>query len=61
MKTTAFELFWRHLQILSGQSLKIDPEKARIYLNINPEGLLLREAHDIVEELIMMSRICMQQ
>ncbi|RAL60755.1 hypothetical protein DID88_009860 [Monilinia fructigena] len=61
MKTSAFELFWRHLQILSGQHLKINPEKARVYLNINPEGLLLREAHDIVEELRMMSHICMEQ
>ncbi|KAB8296990.1 hypothetical protein EYC80_002392 [Monilinia laxa] len=61
MKTSAFELFWRHLQILSGQRLKINPEKARFYLNINPEGLLLREAHDIVEELRMMSRIYLQQ
>ncbi|KAI9646050.1 hypothetical protein NHQ30_005488 [Ciborinia camelliae] len=61
MKTSAFELFWRHIQILSGQRLKIDPERARIYLNINPEGVLLREAHDIVEELRMMARIHMQQ
>lgn len=61
MKTTAFKLFWRHLEQLSGQRLKIDPEKARLYLNINPEGVLLREAHDIIEELKMMSRINMQQ
>ncbi|TGO28752.1 hypothetical protein BPAE_0023g00170 [Botrytis paeoniae] len=61
MKTTAFELFWRHLEQLSGQRLKISPEKARLYLNINPEGLLLREAHDIIEELRMMSRINLQQ
>ncbi|KAF5873561.1 uncharacterized protein Bfra_005024 [Botrytis fragariae] len=61
MKTTAFKLFWRHLEQLSGQRLKIDPEKARLYLNINPEGVLLREAHDIIEELRMMSRINLQQ
>ncbi|KAF7897210.1 hypothetical protein EAF00_005438 [Botryotinia globosa] len=61
MKTNAFELFWRHLEKLSGQRLKTSPERARMYLNINPEGVLLREAHDIIEELKMMSRINLQQ
>ena len=35
--------------------------KARKYFNINPEGELLREAHDIVDELKMMRRIYEQQ
>jgi small-conductance mechanosensitive channel len=33
----------------------------RSYLNINPEGELLREAHDITEELRMMIRIFTHQ
>ncbi|KAM0159945.1 hypothetical protein ACHAQE_004797 [Botrytis cinerea] len=61
MKTSSFELFWRHLKKLSSQRLKISPKTARLYLNINPEGVLLQEAHDIIEELKMMSRINMQQ
>lgn len=61
MKTSSFELFWRHLKNLSSERLKISPGTARLYLNINPEGVLLQEAHDIIEELKMMSRINMQQ
>ncbi|KAF7937318.1 uncharacterized protein EAE98_001632 [Botrytis deweyae] len=61
MKTNAFELFWGHVEQLSGHKLKISPEKARLYHNINPEGVLLREAHDIIEELKMISRINLQQ
>lgn len=34
---------------------------ARIYLDVNPEGTLLREAHDITDELRMMTRIYCQQ
>lgn len=33
----------------------------RAYLNVNPEGALLRECQDIIEELRMMSRIFTQQ
>jgi hypothetical protein len=36
-------------------------ESARTYLDINPEGALLRECEDIVEELHMMGRIFTQQ
>lgn len=36
-------------------------EAARIYLDVNPEGTLLREAHDIMDELRMMARIYFQQ
>ncbi|KAM3067868.1 hypothetical protein ACMFMG_011353 [Clarireedia jacksonii] len=61
MKTIAFEGFWRHLGKLNGSGAKIDPEMERIYLNINPEGELLREAHDIIEELRMMARIFTEQ
>lgn len=34
---------------------------ARVYLDVNPEGDLLRECHDIIDELRMMQRIYHQQ
>lgn len=63
MKTVAFEAFWRHLDKLSESDRKaMDLEStARKYLNINPEGKLLKEVHDIIEELRMMMRIFAQQ
>ncbi|TAQ87980.1 hypothetical protein B7494_g3667 [Chlorociboria aeruginascens] len=59
LKTIAFEGFWRHLQKLNASNIhELDMEAtARTYLNINPEGELLREAHDIIDELRMMTRI----
>ncbi|KAJ8065290.1 hypothetical protein OCU04_005988 [Sclerotinia nivalis] len=61
IKTIAYKGFWSHLEKLGGQGLPIDPELARVYLNINPEGVLLKEAHDIVEELGMVTRPFAQQ
>jgi hypothetical protein len=63
MKTIAFETFWRHLDKLSEADKKFQnlEEVARKYLNINPEGKLLKEVHDIIEELRMMMRIYAQQ
>ncbi|CAG8983892.1 hypothetical protein HYALB_00005531 [Hymenoscyphus albidus] len=63
MKIVAFEAFWRHLDRLSESDRQhIDLEStARKYLNINPEGKLLKEVHDIIEELRMMMRIFSQQ
>lgn len=63
MKTVAFEGFWRHLDKLSESDRQfVDLETtARKYLNINPEGKLLKEVHDIIEELRMMMRIFAQQ
>lgn len=61
MKTIAYETFWNHLEKLNEPARKIDPKRARIALNINPEGALLKEAHDIIEELGMMARIYAQQ
>jgi hypothetical protein len=55
MQETAFEIFWRHLD---------KPLQTMAYQHthgINPEAMLLREEHDIVEELRMMSRIYKQQ
>ena len=62
MKSQAFEVFWRHLRNLD----KLDDgdnwgSSQRYILNINPEGVLLREAHDIMDELRMMRRIYDQQ
>ncbi|ESZ93158.1 hypothetical protein SBOR_6437 [Sclerotinia borealis F-4128] len=61
MKTIAYETFWSHLEKLSRRGVQIDPELSRVYLNINPEGVLLKEAHDIVEEPGMMARIYAHQ
>lgn len=63
MKTVAFETFWRQLEKLSASEHKKEDFEAtaRIYLNINPEGALLRETHDIIEELRMMMLIFNQQ
>ena len=63
MKTVAYETFWRHLDKLNaaGRQLVDFEVTARSYLNINPEGELLKEAHDIIEELRMMARIYTQQ
>ncbi len=36
-------------------------EPARMYFDVNSEGTLLREAHDIIDELQMMARIHFQQ
>jgi len=58
----AYETFWRHLDKLNASDRQLDFEAtARSYLNINPEGELLKEAHDIIEELRMMARIYTQQ
>lgn len=58
----AYETFWRHMDKLNASDRQLDFEvTARSYLNINPEGELLKEAHDIIEELRMMARIYTQQ
>ena len=66
MKTVAFENFWRHLDKLHLSNPHISDMEyieaaARVYLDVNPEGLLLREAHDIMDELRMIGRIYLQQ
>ena len=38
---------WRALRVEQG----VDGRSKQCYLNINPEGTLLREAQDITEEL----------
>jgi hypothetical protein len=63
MKTVAYGTFWRHLDKLNATDRQLADFEvtARSYLNINPEGELLKEIHDIIEELRMMSRIYTQQ
>jgi hypothetical protein len=62
MKCVSFETFWRQLNKLSSDHQQSDFEAtARKYLNINPEGELLRETHDIIEELRMMTHIFSEQ
>jgi hypothetical protein len=66
MKTVAFESFWRHLDKMHLSNPHITDMEyietaARVYLDVNPEGMLLREAHDIMDELRMIGRIYLQQ
>lgn len=63
MKCISFETFWRQLNKLSATDhQQADFEAtARKYLNINPDGELLRETHDIIEELRMMTHIFTEQ
>lgn len=67
MKTIAFETFWSQMRLDSWkEETSKDPSQqseksVRAYLNVNPEGALLRESQDIIEELHMMSRIFSQQ
>lgn len=66
MKTVAFESFWRHLDKMHLNNPRLTDieaieSSARIYLDVNPEGMLLREAHDIMDELRMIGRIYLQQ
>jgi len=60
MKTSAYETFWSQMRLDSLKESQTE-KSIRAYLNVNPEGTLLREAQDIVEELRMMSRIFTQQ
>jgi hypothetical protein len=69
MKTIAFEGFWRHLDnmhlnnphLTNLEAIEAIEASARIYFDVNPEGMLLREAHDIMDELRMMARIYLHQ
>lgn len=63
MKCISFETFWRQLSQLSSGDYQeaVFEATARKYLNINPEGELLRETHDIIEEVRMMAHIFTEQ
>ncbi|KAK8099527.1 uncharacterized protein PG998_012768, partial [Apiospora kogelbergensis] len=55
MTAVAYDTFWHHTSL---NNLNLLPKAVGDrYLNINPEGALLKEAQDIAEELKMMKRI----
>ena len=59
MTAVAYDTFWRHTKLYNKNML---PQTIGTkYLDINPEGALLKEAQDIAEELKMMKRIYNEQ
>ncbi|KAJ0114784.1 hypothetical protein J7T55_004525 [Diaporthe amygdali] len=60
--TIAFKTFWRHVEGFSQHRENTGSNRqSQRYLDINPEGTLLREAQDIAEELRIMTGIFSQQ
>jgi hypothetical protein len=59
--TIAFSNFWRHTDAHSRKSTSAYKARNSRYLDINPEGMLLRESRDLVEELRMMQQVFNQQ
>ncbi|RYP20955.1 hypothetical protein DL765_002492 [Monosporascus sp. GIB2] len=58
----AYRIFWEHTALHAKNMLPNSPNKpGNQYLNINPEGLLSKEAQDITEELKIMKRIYTEQ
>ena len=59
MTAVAYDTFWRNTNLYNKNML---PQAIGTkYLDINPEGALLKEAQDIAEELKMMKRIYNEQ
>lgn len=59
MTAVAYDTFWRNTNLYNKNML---PKAVGTkYLDINPEGALLKEAQDIAEELKMMKRIYNEQ
>ncbi|KAK7973144.1 hypothetical protein PG988_007278 [Apiospora saccharicola] len=59
MTAVAYDTFWRNTKLYNKNML---PKTVGTkYLDINPEGALLKEAQDIAEELKMMKRIYNEQ
>ncbi|UKZ69360.1 uncharacterized protein TrAtP1_010368 [Trichoderma atroviride] len=52
----AYSVFWLNVNLHSSNTAKFNNRKAESfrYLNINPEGILLKESQDITEELKIM-------
>jgi hypothetical protein len=65
LTTIAYDVFWRntalHSRSISTIAKTLSQPSNQKYLDINPEGTLLREAQDIAEELKMMRRVFSQQ
>ncbi|PKK45763.1 hypothetical protein CI102_10194 [Trichoderma harzianum] len=61
--TSAYSLFWANVSLQSSSMKREEKHKTDSfrYLNINPEGVLLKESQDITDELNMMERIYKQQ
>lgn len=58
----AFKVFWRSVETFTkGRDHRGSNRQNQRYLDINPEGTLLREAQDIAEELRIMIGIFSQQ
>lgn len=59
---SAFKMFWRNVESFSkNRDGRGSTRQSHRYLDINPEGTLLREAQDISEELRIMIGIFSQQ
>ncbi|RYP42040.1 hypothetical protein DL767_000552 [Monosporascus sp. MG133] len=62
MTSIAYDSFWNHTDLQAKNMLPNSPSNVgNKYLNINPEGLLFKEAQDIAEELKIMKRIYTEQ
>ncbi|KAH8803024.1 hypothetical protein F5884DRAFT_888135 [Xylogone sp. PMI_703] len=62
LTTIAHETFWRNMEMRAMKFELVSSDHTnQKYLDINPEGVLLREAQDIAEELRIMLRIYNQQ
>lgn len=60
--TIAFKVFWNSVGGTHRSNVtRGSDQQSQQYLNINPEGTLLREAQDIAEELRIMNGIFSQQ
>ncbi|KAM0514992.1 hypothetical protein ACHAPE_006314 [Trichoderma viride] len=55
----AYSVFWLNVNLHSSSMAKFKNRKAESfrYLNINPEGILLKESQDIIEELKIMPQL----
>ncbi|RYP76353.1 hypothetical protein DL771_001792 [Monosporascus sp. 5C6A] len=62
MTSIAYDSFWKHTALHAKNMLPNRPHNAgHKYLNINPEGVLFKEAQDIAEELKIMKRVYTEQ
>ncbi|KAH7309885.1 hypothetical protein B0I35DRAFT_440765 [Stachybotrys elegans] len=59
--TIAFHSFWRNTALHLMKSHTGPYAFNQRYMDINPEGTLLKEAHDLVEELMIMQQVFSQQ
>lgn len=60
MTSVAYDSFWRNTSLHASNMLPKSKVRDR-YLDINPEGVLFKEAQDIAEELKIMKNIYTEQ